>query len=168
MFETYAAIAMIDELSREEFVARCTCLLLLRHRPPATSIPLESYEATFAGDRFRVAIDPPAASRYDIFALDPATSPGGKITIGRSTSNSHVILDGGVSKHHATIAAAEGGLLLVVDTGSKNGTRVSGNKLVPGVPQPIASGDRVRFGPLEYRVVDALTCWELVHLKLDL
>jgi pSer/pThr/pTyr-binding forkhead associated (FHA) protein len=55
-----------------------------------------------------------------------------------------------LSKRHARIFEQDGGVF-VADLGSTNGTFVNGRK-VKGDPRPLADGDKLSFGGLDYRV----------------
>jgi pSer/pThr/pTyr-binding forkhead associated (FHA) protein len=74
----------------------------------------------------------------------PATS----VTIGRSADRDFVIDDRTVSRHHATIRR-EGAYWVLVDLGSKNGTRVNGAR-VEGRAL-IKPGDEIGFGAASVR-----------------
>lgn len=69
--------------------------------------------------------------------------PGATTTLGRAVDNDIVIADASVSRHHATIAARDGGFELN-DLGSQNGTFVGGRRL--GTAQRLANGDALRLG----------------------
>lgn len=71
----------------------------------------------------------------------------GENTVGRSHENNIVLADDNqVSRHHAVIRW-DGQNCTVTDLGSSNKTFVNGQPLVPHQPQPLHSGDRIRFGP---------------------
>ncbi len=70
----------------------------------------------------------------------------GASTVGRSGDIQ--LEDSRVSRQHATLSS-ESGELSITDVGSTNGTKVNGEKLIPGQPQPIQNGDVVSFGGLE-------------------
>ncbi|MBI2776955.1 MAG: DUF3662 domain-containing protein [Chloroflexi bacterium] len=68
---------------------------------------------------------------------------GGPLTIGRADTNALVLADGRASRHHARLAA-RGGLLILTDLGSTNGTRVNGQavrEIAVGVGDEIEIGD---------------------------
>jgi serine phosphatase RsbU (regulator of sigma subunit)/pSer/pThr/pTyr-binding forkhead associated (FHA) protein len=77
--------------------------------------------------------------------------PGASATIGRSMQNTLVLLDGSVSREHASIQD-KGGRWLLTDLGSRHGTTLNGVPVEPGDPAPIESGDLVRIGPWTLRV----------------
>lgn len=75
---------------------------------------------------------------------DPAKGIHPDINLGLvDTSNS-------VSRIHAEITQATGGFY-IEDKGSMNGTFINGQKLSPGKPAPLRSGDECRFGELTFR-----------------
>lgn len=57
-----------------------------------------------------------------------------------------------VSRNHALISV-ENGKLILMDTGSSNGTFIDGKRLNPNVPTKIASGTMVRFGALIVQIM---------------
>jgi CRP-like cAMP-binding protein len=56
-----------------------------------------------------------------------------------------------VSRYHARLLADPDGFRLVEEAGVKNGTFVNGQRLKPGQPLLLKSGDRVRLGEVELR-----------------
>jgi pSer/pThr/pTyr-binding forkhead associated (FHA) protein len=86
----------------------------------------------------RFVITEPKASRGAAFAI------GQEITIGRAATCTIVMPDDSfVSQLHARVYR-EGGLAMVEDLGSTNGTFVNGKRLT--VPEQVAKGDRVQIG----------------------
>jgi len=67
------------------------------------------------------------------------------VTLGRSESVDLRIEDGTISKLHAFFYKV-GGVWVVVDGGSSNGTFVNGLKLVPREPHSLRGGETVNFG----------------------
>jgi serine/threonine protein kinase len=59
-----------------------------------------------------------------------------------------------VSRSHARIER-QNGHLVIIDVGSKNGTRVNGTMLVAQQAHPLRTGDRVRIGEVEIEVVSS-------------
>lgn len=72
-----------------------------------------------------------------------ATPP---ITIGRDEGNTLVLASEQVSRLQVTITAEAGGLS-ILDHGSRNGTLLNRQQLVPGQPAPLHSGAQLRIGP---------------------
>ncbi len=67
----------------------------------------------------------------------------GEVTIGRSATCDLVVAHGSVSRHHATLHLSP---LEIVDVGSRNGTKVRGQRLSRGVPTSLAIGEAVALG----------------------
>ncbi|HTL34049.1 MAG TPA: sigma 54-interacting transcriptional regulator [Kofleriaceae bacterium] len=67
----------------------------------------------------------------------------GELTVGRAASCDLVIPHASVSRHHATLRLAP---FEIVDTGSRNGTRLHGKTLATGVAAPLVLGDAVEIG----------------------
>jgi FHA domain len=108
------------------------------------------------------------ASRAAMAAERPTVLPVRKvqstfesmITIGRTKNNDIVLLDAEVSKLHAYFREIHGAWELA-DGGSANGTRVADALLEPkGPARPVHPGDRVAFAHLEFRFLDAASCWD--------
>ena len=51
-----------------------------------------------------------------------------------------------VSRRHARVVRDENGYALIEEVGALNGTFVNGTKLEPGLPHPVADGDRLAVG----------------------
>lgn len=66
-------------------------------------------------------------------------------TIGRAPDNQLVVNDSKASSHHAQIRY-EGQGYEVIDLGSRNGTYVNGQQLVPHVPHLLSVNDQIRIG----------------------
>ena len=60
-----------------------------------------------------------------------------------------------VSRRHAKLQRRSGQLYLVEDLGTTNGTFVNGERIAPGEPVEVRSGDLLRFGLVELRYQDA-------------
>ncbi|AFY61378.1 FHA domain-containing protein [Synechococcus sp. PCC 6312] len=67
------------------------------------------------------------------------------LTIGRAADNDLVLNDIAVSRYHARIERVEAGYVLV-DVGSKAGTRLNDAKLQSNTPHPLTDGDLITFG----------------------
>jgi DNA-binding NtrC family response regulator len=72
-----------------------------------------------------------------------ALPPAGSIDIGRGSNCDLVIEHPSVSRHHATLQITP---LQIVDVRSRNGTRLRGAQLEPGISTPIAIGEAVQLG----------------------
>ncbi|NWG19375.1 MAG: FHA domain-containing protein [Chloroflexi bacterium] len=68
------------------------------------------------------------------------------ITVGRALSNDLVLSHEGVSRRHAEIHPAPGGVT-VTDLGSANGTYVGGDRLAPYAPRLLTDGAFCVIGP---------------------
>ena len=88
------------------------------------------------------------------------------ITVGRTANNDLVVPDVSISKFHAffrDLGEGRGPRFDLTDAGSKNGTWVSGTPVPPrGEPIPVKLADRIRFGRIEFTVVDAGACWDTI------
>ena len=51
-----------------------------------------------------------------------------------------------MSRRHAAIEREPEGGYVLVDLASSAGTFVDGERLIPNVPRPLASGNRISFG----------------------
>ncbi len=71
---------------------------------------------------------------------------GEALRIGRAPDNELVLPDQQVSRYHARVFWHEG-QYYVEDLGSRNGTRVNGERLTPGEPQALNPGDVIQIGP---------------------
>src|SRR5207248_8018697 len=67
---------------------------------------------------------------------------------GRAPDNDIVVLDPGVSRHHAELCNVAGGYR-IADLGSHNGTFVNGQRATDA---PLAEGDVVGIGPARFRL----------------
>jgi pSer/pThr/pTyr-binding forkhead associated (FHA) protein len=72
-----------------------------------------------------------------------------RISVGRARNNDMVIRDRSVSKLHAHFSFDEGGHALLTDAGSRNGTRVNGERIQGSDAVALVSGDELRIGRVE-------------------
>ena len=77
---------------------------------------------------------------------------GGRAIVGRAASNDLSIDDPSVSKYHASISVGPDGQILVADTGSTNGTFVSGQRIAYGQSTFVQRTDIVKFGSVEVKL----------------
>ena len=70
----------------------------------------------------------------------------GDLGIGRAEDNDLQLMDPKSSRHHARLHS-EGGLFVLTDLGSANGTRVNGIEVTE--PHPLEHGDRITIGDTE-------------------
>ncbi len=94
----------------------------------------------------------------ELLGVRTVVADGGTLTIGRGASNGLVLADPRASRHHARLAV-RGGLLVLTDLDSTNGTRVNGRsvrELAIGVGDEIRIGDSMLVvGPVDDRAVGA-------------
>lgn len=74
----------------------------------------------------------------------------GKNFIGRLSENDIVLDDSSVSRHHAVIEIRPDATV-IVDQGSRNGTRLAGQKIEPETPIPLSHDSRIRIGAFQLR-----------------
>ena len=87
------------------------------------------------------------------------------ITVGRTANNDIVVPDVSVSKFHAWFQRS-GQKIEIGDAGSKNGTRANDVALAPrGALMLVKLGDRLRFGRIEFALVDAGAAWDAVERR---
>ena len=72
-----------------------------------------------------------------------------QLSLGRSPDNQQVLNNPQVSGHHAIIRP-EGQGYALLDQHSTNGTWVNGQRLAPGVPHILRSGDFIRIGDITF------------------
>jgi hypothetical protein len=141
---------------------------LARPAGPARTAPMDKVELLTTQDDHSSS-DRPTARVFMALAIRKVndTFPH-MIAVGRTANNDLVVPDVSISKFHAFFTektVAPGGRVFeLVDAGSKNGTWVSGIALAPrGAPVPVKLGDRLRFGRIEFTVVDAGACWDTIE-----
>lgn len=87
------------------------------------------------------------------------------ITLGRTANNDIVVPDISVSKFHAWFQRTTSKIELG-DAGSKNGTRANEVVLRPrGALVTVKIGDRLRFGRIEFALLDAGAAWDAVERR---
>lgn len=87
------------------------------------------------------------------------------ITIGRSRKCDVRVENESVSKVHGSIGFdVDRGDFVVVDDNSRNGTRVNGNSLEPGVPAVVYAGAQLSFGDAVFVFIDPPTLRKLARL----
>ncbi|HEX9011160.1 MAG TPA: SpoIIE family protein phosphatase [Holophagaceae bacterium] len=81
---------------------------------------------------------------------DPVAVRGDvRLTLGRGSGNDIVIPDPSISRSHAAIEC-HGGRAVLLDLGSRNGSRVNGLRIQG--PQVVAAGDEIRLGKVRVRL----------------
>ncbi len=87
------------------------------------------------------------------------------VTIGRSRRCDVRIDNDSVSKVHASVVFDQGrSAYLLVDENSRNGTRVNGQQLSPGVAAPVYAGAQVAFGDAVFVFIDPPTLRKLARI----
>ena len=118
--------------------------------PPVAPTPVPGYPAV-AGVQGRLVVQgtnatlpfPPAKTEIFIGREDPVSGVFPEIDL-----TDHGGDEGGVSRRHARIFS-QGAQVLIEDLNSTNYTYVNQQKLTPGQPQPLNSGDEVRVGQMK-------------------
>jgi len=154
-------------LTRDQFGSRFDCFFLCADlevgkatRPQRTEVfaaeeNTESYTGPMPGSPF-------AAPLVKVQETFPSM-----IMLGRTLNNDIVVGDTSISKFHAFFRIGPGGLVEVADAGSRNGTFVGDQKLVPKQMSRLKAGDRVRFARLAFQLLDASECWAWLVKALD-
>jgi len=95
-----------------------------------------------------------------------------RISVGRATNNDVIIRHESVSKLHAhfhygttaRLDQSHNGILLLDDVGSANGTRINDRTLKADTPQPVYINDRIAFGDIKCRLLDAAALFHCLGL----
>jgi hypothetical protein len=104
-------------------------------------------------------------SRYLVFPIkkSPRSTIDRFYSVGQTRNNDIVIRDATVSKSHAFFEnTPDGSALVLKDSRSRNGTFVNGAK-VPAEGTRVQAGDRIRFGHVELKLLDAAQLRDLVQ-----
>jgi hypothetical protein len=150
-------------LPRDQFVNKFTNLLLVIAEVSPESQPMGFQTiAASPGAHRRPAPRPPSAEVLHVAKAKGNPYPD-QISVGRTRNCDVVLRHRSVSKLHAHFKLDDKGLMCLVDDGSQNGTRVNGQVLKPGVPQPITVGDVVQFGHLTATISDAAGVFEMLR-----
>ena len=144
----------LESLGPTEFLERYGRYFLVLTDPDS----LDDF-ASFVNTATRQAHEIGSANldRVDIRPLVPRRRGADRVTIGREDADVE-LTHRKISKLHARFML-HGGLLSLVDAGSKNGTWVNGKLLSPEHPVPIDVGDTISFGAI------TATVWGLDDLK---
>jgi hypothetical protein len=165
--------------SRDEFVRRCPHPFLLalsgtaaEQQVPAPTRPMRTMRlpnaavlaSAMMAERRRMAQQ---IGRVVLAIRKRQSSYPHMITVGRAPNNDVVIADGLVSKFHAWFRVSDGNIALA-DAGSANGTRVNELALVANAePTLLSPGDKIVFGALAFRFVDAAGAWAALRKSGD-
>lgn len=116
---------------------------------PADAAPQPAFFAPPAGGWRLVGADragTPVDMRLDAALLD---QPDG-VTFGRLARYCQLTFDNdSLSRRHARFRTVSGGMLMVEDLGSTNGTAVDGQKIEPFRPVPVRDGARLSLGEIK-------------------
>ena len=169
----YEYVMPVRKLTRREFAAKHPYPFLLLYRDPAASqdgwtfktqtISVASANlAKFAADE-DLQLSPELA-RYDVFPVVKASGNPWheRVSVGRARNNDIVLGDSSVSKLHAHFKSTEGAPMILVDAGSRNGTRLNDRRLQSSEAVEIGVGDVVTFGRTSMTFLDALRLYDLV------
>jgi CheY-like chemotaxis protein len=174
-------VGLARRSTRAEFVAAWPCPFLVsvsslvsqaEKKATANILDPEMFEAI--QDAVRERLSGPASGRRDTssgaaIALAVRGRINGAvdtISVGRALGVDVLIDHATISKHHASFLRAAGGLE-VNDAGSRNGTWLSGRLLKPnGRPSPVASGDTIRFGELEFTFLSSAAAWDVLRANV--
>lgn len=112
-------------------------------------------------------VGPPAAADMVVFSVRATgRSPFPRmIAVGRTKNNDVILSDIGISKFHAFFKEEDGKLLLQ-DADSRNGTFADGRPVPPkkaGKPVEVTSGAKVKFGMLEFWLLNAAGLQDLAR-----
>lgn len=90
------------------------------------------------------------------------------ITVGRTSNNDVVLAHTSVSRFHAYFQMGDApDEWKVADAGSKNGTKLAGQRLTPRKPVPIEPGQRIRFGSVEVQFLTPKALTKLLRAKAN-
>ncbi len=103
--------------------------------------------------------------------LGPNTLAAGldaPVTVGRSRRCDVRVENDSVSKVHGSVVFDRAsGEYFIIDENSRNGTRINGEPLTPGVPAAVWSGAHVAFGDALFVFLDPPTLRKLAKLAVE-
>ncbi len=148
------------ELDEESFRKRHGNAFLLHGGAIRLSAEVKHTETGGAlGGRKKVKFSRPRTD-YLVFPVRKRgeSSSSGFISVGRAEKNDVVVPDVSLTRVHAFFKQSDDGRFFFLDGASKNGTFLN-DEIVPawgeGEPAELASGDRVRFGSMEFTFLEA-------------
>ncbi|MCE9577378.1 MAG: FHA domain-containing protein [Deltaproteobacteria bacterium] len=157
-------------LGKEVFLASAAPAALIRRRAEDSEV----LDRTGSGDKDLDAETQVAAAvgrrrapgGIEVFPLakKPGASFPDMITIGRTANNDIVLRDVTVSRLHAFFRRRDD-RWVVADAGSKNGTAVEGEPLLPRRERDVGSGTGVRIGDLELTFYTAVDLYAVLSGK---
>ncbi|MBE7450957.1 MAG: FHA domain-containing protein [Kofleriaceae bacterium] len=147
------------------------------HRPVVVDVTPGTRDGPEATIERTLTIQLPAAGGDDLSSelagcsfmlVGPNTLSAGletPVTIGRSRRCDVRVDNDSVSKVHASVTFDQGrAAYLLVDENSRNGTRVNGQQLAPGVAAPVYAGAQVAFGDAVFVFIDPPTLRKLARI----
>ncbi|HEY3413207.1 MAG TPA: FHA domain-containing protein [Armatimonadota bacterium] len=102
-------------------------------------------------DGEEIDAEAPVAGHLEGAGVSYAVKQGAN-SIGRKPGNDVVLSDPFVSGFHAVLTVADG-QLTIIDSGSSNGTFISGRRLAPGTTETLEAGQEIVFGREALRYV---------------
>jgi hypothetical protein len=94
-----------------------------------------------------------------------AASMDSPVTIGRSRKCDVRVDNDSVSKVHGSVVFDQDrSAYMLVDENSRNGTRLNGTQLTPGVAIPVYSGAQIAFGDATFVFIDPPTLRKLARI----
>jgi DNA segregation ATPase FtsK/SpoIIIE, S-DNA-T family len=134
----------------ETAVCRRTAVKLEGETPLGAANLAQGDELLLGSGRLDGAVVAPPYPRLrvvgGVFAGREAPLPPGEHSVGRDAHCAIAIDDPSLSSVHLELTVAVHGGVTIVDAGSRNGTSVEGEQLVPGQPRPLAAGEVVQAG----------------------
>lgn len=110
-------------------------------------------------------------ANHSFVLLGPNTLAAGldaPVTVGRSRRCDVRIENDSVSKVHGSVVFDRAtGDYFIIDENSRNGTRINGEALTPGVPGAVWSGAHVAFGDALFVFLDPPTLRKLAKLAVE-
>jgi hypothetical protein len=87
-----------------------------------------------------------------------------RISLGRALNRDIVLRHSSVSKFHGWFEMDERGNFYYQDAGSRNGTKLNGDKLPSREPRCLEPGDTLAFGSVQALLCPPETLWDAFHL----
>lgn len=147
------------------------------HRPVLVDVTPGSRDGADATLERTLTIQLPSAGSDDLSSelaacsfmlLGPNTLTAGiesPVTIGRSRRCDVRVDNDSVSKVHSSVVFDQGrSAYMIVDENSRNGTRVNGTQLSPGVAAAVYAGAQVAFGDAVFVFIDPPTLRKLARI----